>query len=152
MQTWRGIAIACSIASLTACGGTRATAPASPQPKHHEAAIPAPTMMPRRAEPVPSSLTPDVVLATIKDRYLPGVERCYHRHLKAHSDASGRVTVSFTVDPRGQARDGAARGIAARVEDCIVAQMARWKFPVPRSSIGAPIEASFALGLQLEPR
>lgn len=148
MQSWRGIAIA-SIASLTACGGKQAKAPE--QSHSHEAAIPAPTSMPKRGGASPSSLTADVVLATIKGRYLPGVERCYHRHIKAHADASGRVLVSFTVDLKGRARDGSARGIASRVEDCITAQIARWQFPVPRSAAGAPTEASFALGLELQP-
>jgi outer membrane biosynthesis protein TonB len=84
------------------------------------------------------------VLATIKDRYLPGVERCYQRHAKAHGNASGRVLVSFTVDAQGKTRDGQAHGIARRVDGCIAAQVARWQFPAPRS------ESSFALGLQLD--
>ena len=88
-------------------------------------------------------LTPDVVLATIRTRYLSGVERCYRRHLKKDSSARGRVLVSFTVDPKGRARDGEAKGITDRVDDCIAAQVARWQFPRPQE------EARFALGLEL---
>ena len=88
-------------------------------------------------------LTPDVVLATIKSRYLGGVERCYRRHLKRDASARGRVMVSFTVDPKGRARDGEARGITERVDDCIAAQVARWQFPRPVE------ESRFALGLDL---
>jgi hypothetical protein len=144
---WRGIAIASALASLAACGA-KARAPVAADSQARGAEVPAPTSQRKRDEPV-SSLTADVVLATIKDRYLPGVERCYHRHLKSHADASGRVIVAFTVAPNGRARDGSARGIATGVERCIASQIARWQFPVPRSKAGAPIEASFALGLQL---
>lgn len=91
----------------------------------------------------PRALTPDVVLATIRGRYLSGVERCYRRHLKRDARARGRVLVAFTVDARGRARDGEAHGIAARITDCIEAQMRRWQFPRPRR------EERFALGLEL---
>jgi hypothetical protein len=84
-----------------------------------------------------------VVLATIRSRYLGGVERCYRAHLKRDASARGRVLVSFTVDAKGRAREGAARGITDRVDDCIAAQIARWQFPRPDE------EARFALGLEL---
>jgi len=90
-----------------------------------------------------SQLTPDVVLATIRSRYIGGVERCYRRHLKRDASARGRVLVSFTVDPKGRARDGEARGITEHVDSCIAAQVARWQFPKPAQ------EARFALGLEL---
>jgi hypothetical protein len=88
-------------------------------------------------------LTPDVVLSTIRSRYIGGVERCYRRHLKKDATARGRVFVSFTVDPKGRAKDSEARGITDRVDDCIAAQVARWQFPKPAK------EARFALGLEL---
>ena len=90
-----------------------------------------------------SELTPDLVLATIRSRYIGGVERCYRRHLKNDATARGRVLVSFTVDPKGRARDGEAHGITERVDDCIAAQVARWQFPKPAQ------ESRFALGLEL---
>ena len=94
---------------------------------------------------VDPQLTPDVVLATIRSRYLGGVERCYRRHLKRDASARGRVVVSFTVDPKGRARDGQARGITTLVDGCIASRVARWQFPKPAR------EARFALGLELEP-
>jgi len=93
---------------------------------------------------VPSrALTPDVVLATVRSHYIGGVERCYRRHLKADPSARGRVLVSFTVDAKGHTRNGEARGITGRVDDCITAQVARWKFPKPEQ------DEHFALGLEL---
>jgi hypothetical protein len=104
---------------------------------------PAAAVAPVNARKLHAPLTPDVVLATIRTRYLGGVERCYRRHLKRDASARGRVLVSFTVDPKGRARDGEARGITERVDGCIAAQVARWQFPKPAR------EARFALGLQL---
>ena len=115
---------------------------------------PAPTPANSRAEPatavqsananrVENRLTPDVVLATIRTRYLGGVERCYRRHLKRDASARGRVLLSFTVDTDGRARDSEARGITDRVDGCIAAQVARWQFPRPTQ------DARFALGLEL---
>ena len=83
------------------------------------------------------------MLATIRDKYIAGVERCYRRHLKRDRSATGRVLVSFTVDPKGRARDGEAHGITERVDDCIAAQVARWQFPKPGQ------ESRFALCLEL---
>lgn len=91
----------------------------------------------------PAQLTPDLVLATIRDRYLTGVERCYSRHAKKLGTANGRIIVSFTVDEDGSTRDSDAHGITKRVDTCIRAQVARWTFPAPRK------ESAFSLGLQL---
>jgi hypothetical protein len=140
----RGLAIAL-VAASTACGASR--------PAPHTANSSIAATGPKREQGVEAAarrhgsvaaLTPDVVLATIKDRYLPGVERCYQRHAKLHGTGTGRVLVSFTVDEQGKTRDGEAHGIARRVDGCIAAQVARWQFPAPRA------ESSFALGLQLD--
>lgn len=98
-----------------------------------------------RTRVAPAKLTPEVVLATIRGRYISGVERCYRRHLKKNGSARGVVTVSFTVDPKGHARDGAASGVTEQVDGCIAAQVRRWRFPVPHRHQ----EARFALGLEL---
>lgn len=90
-------------------------------------------------------LTPDVVLATIRDRYIAGVERCYRRHLKRDGGARGVVVVSFAVDAAGRTRESDAHGVTDTVDECIEAQMTRWRFPVPKRHA----EARFALGLEL---
>ena len=77
-----------------------------------------------------------------KARGATGIQRCYTRYLK-HRTGHGRVLVSVTVDARGRAQDGAAAGVPAKLGDCIVAEVARWQFPLPR----AP--RSFALPLEL---
>jgi outer membrane biosynthesis protein TonB len=131
---------AVGLVCVAACATKPAPAPTNAQRARTEAAAPANANVARTTR---SQLTPDVVLATIRSRYLGGVERCYRRHLKQDASARGRVFVSFTVDPKGRARDGEARGITERVDGCIAAQVARWQFPKPAQ------EARFALGLQL---
>lgn len=85
-------------------------------------------------------LTPDLVIA--KARGATGIRRCYTRYLK-HGNGHGRVLVSFTVDARGHAQDGAAAGVPAKLGDCIVAEVARWQFPPPHEP------QAFALPLDL---
>jgi hypothetical protein len=131
---------AVGLVCVAACATKPAPPPTNAQRAGTEAAAPANANVARRPR---SELTPDVVLSTIRSRYIGGVERCYRRHLKRDASARGRVLVSFTVDPKGQARDGEARGITERVDDCIAAQVARWQFPKPAQ------ESRFALGLEL---
>lgn len=121
---------------------------ASKQPAPKPVAATSPQLVavaPRVAARLPA-LTADVVVSTIRDRYLAGVERCYRRHAKLYGASSGRVTLSFTVDRSGQTRDGSARGIARRVDGCITAQLARWQFPAPAK------RTQFALSLALSPQ
>jgi len=106
-----------------------------------------PTIQKREVTPAlaPARLTPDTVLATIRDRYIAGVERCYRRHLKKDGGARGVVVVSFAVDAAGRTRESDAHGVTDTVDECIEAQMTRWRFPVPKRHA----EARFALGLEL---
>ena len=135
----RGLAITASlcVATLSACWTGHSSAPVTPHAK------PQPVTAATYPQSATVHLTPDVVLATIRDRYLNGVERCYTRHAKALGTASGRVTVSFTVDEQGKTLDGDAHGITKMVDGCIRAQVARWTFPAPKK------QSAFSLGLQL---
>ena len=127
---------------------------AAKQPAHKPTAAVPKTIEPKREEATTTlyrpathrtTLTPDVVVATIKDRYLAGVQRCYRRHAKMYGASSGRVMLQFTVDRKGQTRDGSAHGIARRVDGCITAQLARWQFPAPAET------SQFALSLAVSP-
>jgi hypothetical protein len=88
-------------------------------------------------------LTPDVVIAKVRGGYITGVQRCYTRYLK-NGSGHGRVLVSFTVNAKGEATEGATSGVPAKLGDCIVAEVARWRFPAPQDG-----EQSFALPLDL---
>lgn len=91
-----------------------------------------------------ASLDPDTVLATIRSDYLAGVRRCYSHALK-RSQAAARITVSFTVDAAGRAREGAANGNAPVLDACVTSLIARWQFPRPKDP------STFRLVLRLEP-
>jgi hypothetical protein len=124
---------------------------AAKQPASKPTAAVPKTVEPKREEvtgyrPVHrATLTPDLVVATIKDRYLAGVQRCYRRHAKMYGASSGRVLLQFTVDRKGQTHDASAHGIARRVDGCITAQLARWQFPAPAQT------SQFALSLAVSP-
>ena len=92
-----------------------------------------------------TALTPELVLSKIRGGYATGVQRCYTRYLK-HRAGHGRVLISFTVNAKGEAQDGAASGVPGKLGGCIVAEVARWRFPAPRGG-----EQSFALPLDLIP-
>ena len=130
--------LATSALLLSACWTGHPSAPVAPHNASKSAPVTA-TTYPQGAV----HLTPDVVLATIRDRYLNGVERCYTRQAKALGTLNGRVIVSFTVDEQGKTLDGNAHGITKQVDGCIRAQVARWTFPAPKK------QSAFSLGLQL---
>jgi hypothetical protein len=90
-----------------------------------------------------TELTPSLVLSKVRGGYATGVQRCYTRYLK-HRSGHGRVLISFTVDAKGQAQDGAASGVPDKLGGCIVAEVARWRFPAPRGG-----EQSFAVPIEL---
>jgi type IV pilus biogenesis protein CpaD/CtpE len=132
------ILLVAACAVCAACAARQsATKPTSAVPKTVERQREEVTVRPHHR----TTLTPDVVVATIKDRYLAGVQRCYRRHAKMYGASSGRVMLQFTVDRKGQTRDGSAHGIARQVDGCITAQLARWQFPAPAET------SQFALSL-----
>jgi len=103
------------------------------------------TMKVVRKPAPPPALTPDVVLDTIRTRYLGGLERCYGAQLRRGAAVRGKVTVTLTIDETGRPSARQARGVGPRVERCIETAMGRWAFPPARP------EQSFQLSLLLRP-
>ena len=103
----------------------------------------APAKQAARPTPAHTELTPAVVLSKVRSGYAHGVQRCYSRYLKSRA-GHGRVIVSFTVNAKGEAQDGAATGVPRKLGGCIVAEVSRWRFPAPRGG-----DQSFALPLDL---
>ena len=97
-----------------------------------------------------TTLTPAAVLERIQSTYLAGLQRCYRLGLAQDATLSGRVSISFTVDDRGQVEDPEADGLSSQVDSCISEQMSRWRFPVPKKD-GAPTDAAFSVSLALQP-
>jgi hypothetical protein len=98
-----------------------------------------------------TTLTPGVVLEKIRSTYMGGMKRCYSVLLKNRATVRGKVTILFTVNAVGKVQERDARGFEDRVDACLEAQIADWRFPVPRDSAGTPTQATFALPLELQP-
>jgi len=122
--------------AVAACSG------ATPRPVPRPHARPAPVT---RVAPRTQALTPDVVLATIRTRYLGGLERCYGAQLRRRPAVQGMVTVTLTIDGTGRPSARQASGVAPPVERCIETAMGKWAFPPARP------EQSFRLSLLLQP-
>jgi hypothetical protein len=62
------------------------------------------------------------------------IRDCYQRELQRNPDLSGRIMVSFTIDPRGNvARATVSESDlnSSTVEDCVAARFRRFVFPEP---------------------
>jgi len=96
-------------------------------------------------------LSGKTVVAKINSAYKPGLQRCYRAALRENPKRYTVVTLVFAIDELGRTRGGTANGADGDLEDCIEAQMAGWRFPVPKDSDGEAAEASFLLPLTLQP-
>jgi hypothetical protein len=120
------------------------------EPDHDER--PPGRVIPGTVKPEQSTtLTAAAVLDRIQSTYLAGLQRCYRLGLAQDATLSGRVSISFTVDERGQVTDPDADGLSSQVESCISEQMTRWRFPAPRDKAGATTDAAFSVSLALQP-
>ena len=105
--------------------------------------------------PAPQPLTlrsaSEIVIATIQNRYMHGLKRCYTRALAGEPSLSGKVKLSFTVTETGKTADAEARGLTTEVDACIEGQMVGWRFPIPKDADGDAIDLDVALTLALVP-
>ncbi|HUJ63429.1 MAG TPA: AgmX/PglI C-terminal domain-containing protein [Kofleriaceae bacterium] len=99
----------------------------------------------------PTSLTPEVVLAKLRDVYMKGLERCYRRALTEDENLSGKIALTFTVESHGRVTDPEAAGMGDKIDACVAQQMSAWHFPAPRDRDGAPTDATFHVSLALRP-
>src|SRR5262245_57775560 len=121
---------------LVACG----TQPSPAPPKVEPAKVDQPI-----SDAQPTTLTADLVIAKIASAYMPGVRRCYRNYLKKDASARGRLVLELSVNAVGRATDAIATGVSNEVGDCTTAQMAAWRFPIPRNKAGAPTTAAFRI-------
>ncbi len=98
----------------------------------------------------PTTLTPDAVLAKIRDFYMSGLQRCYRRGLVEDATLSGKVSITFTVDTHGKVLDPAAAGLTEKVDSCISDQMNAWRFAFPKDKDGDPTDVTFHVSLALQ--
>jgi outer membrane biosynthesis protein TonB len=98
-----------------------------------------------------TTLTPDAVLGKIMSAYMTRIKRCYTDYLKKDASARGKVSLSFTVNPKGRLVSPNAKGFAADVDSCVEGLMSGWTFAAPKDKDGEETEASFSITLQLVP-
>jgi len=124
------------LVAVTACGHAA---------RHPVARAPA-----TRSAPASAVLTPERVLEAVTTRYLPHLRRCYQQQIKHDPRLRGRMTLSFTIDGRGRVTDATAKGLAPKLGACIERRMLAWTFAAPRTTGGAPTEASFRIPVRLD--
>jgi TonB family protein len=87
--------------------------------------------------PPQGGVTKEVVRQVIRSQ-LSDVKKCYEAGLSQNPSISGRVLVTFTIEPSGRVSDSVVRESdmgAPEVEKCIADVVRTWPFPQP---IGAP--------------
>ena len=119
---------------------------------HHETGEPTGRIaVVQRAQPGDDP-SPDLVLAKIRDVYGAGLRRCYSRALAADPGLSGKLQIGFTVNETGRVTAESATGSSQRdLEDCITGQMKLWRFTAPKDGDGDPTDATYHIGLVLQP-
>jgi TonB family protein len=99
----------------------------------------------QRHQALPPPATPLVVggcekstIARVISRHAGQISYCYEGRLSADPNLSGKVTVSFTIDPTGAVSDAdisqSTLGDAA-LEQCMLARVRTWKFPEPKGGV-----------------
>lgn len=98
-----------------------------------------------------SSLTPELVLRKISSAYIGGIRRCYKTSLAQDPALRGKLALSLKVNETGRTIAPSVTGLTKELDECVVAQMASWRFPIPKDENGDPSEAAFELAIQLVP-
>ena len=98
-----------------------------------------------------TTLTDDQVLAKVMAAYLSGVKACYRSSLKRDPAARGKMILAFDVTASGTVGKHSATGFDAELDRCVTAQIAAWRFAVPKDKDGDATDASFQLTIQLVP-
>lgn len=96
-----------------------------------------------------TTLTPDIVLGKVQSVYLTAIKRCYQYALKRDPAATGKVTLSFTVNKAGRISNGRSMGFDTEVDECIDNLMTGWTFPIPKNGDGEPVDAPLQVSLLL---
>ena len=122
---------------------------------HHETDEPAGRIriVPPPRPPAPTGdPSPDQVLAKIRDVYATGLRRCYSRALVTDPSLSGKVELELTINETGRVTGASATGSGQHdLEGCITNQMQLWHFAAPRDRDGDPTDATYHIGLVLQP-
>jgi hypothetical protein len=138
--------------ALVACGGTDTNESASPPPRAAPPpASPAPTAS---TEPGPKEaqvglgdpnggLHSDEILTTVKGRKV-AINACYETELQKRPTLAGKLVVSWEIGAEGRTEKVALKSTTlndATVESCVLAEVAKLVFPLPRD--GKRVKVNF---------
>jgi TonB family protein len=110
-----------------------------------------PSSSPQITSP-PSSMEerdPDVVRVIVR-QHIHEVRACYNEGLKRDGSLRGRVTIQFTIDPRGSVAKSIVLTEKTSLPDaqtarCVADAAKRWKFPQPTDGRNVVITYPFVL-------
>lgn len=87
-------------------------------------------------------------IAAVINRNLGQVRFCYEQGLQGSPALAGRVAIGFTIGGNGMVKvagvDNSSLG-SKIVEDCIVARLKGWKFPLPENGVDVKVSYPFVL-------
>lgn len=96
-----------------------------------------------------SSLSSSRLAMEFLRRNVSSVKKCYGDVLSTDANASGQMTLKFTVSESGGVLDGDASSWNSGLTACVREAMAKWTFPFPMEN-NAAVRARFELTLKLE--
>lgn len=79
----------------------------------------------------PSGLSHDIIRRVMRTAS-SNIKKCYQEGLRKDPNLAGKVTVTFTVDPKGMVQNAAARSSLAdeNVTSCVLGHVRSLRFPV----------------------
>lgn len=89
-------------------------------------------------------LTKDEVGRVIR-QHLGEIRYCYESSLVAAPGLEGKLVVKFTINPGGAVSERSAKESSgeAKLDNCILDRLVRWKFPKPRGGVNVGITYPF---------
>jgi hypothetical protein len=72
------------------------------------------------------------------------VRECYSERLKDHPNASGKIVLEWDIDENGNVKaPHAKRSVDRDLEECLIAKLKTWKFPVPPKNMVSRVDFPF---------
>lgn len=134
------------IGSLAACGAPKPP----PQPPEQPEREPLVRITDARAFEE-TTLTAELVEATVARSYLAGLERCYRDALADDPALDGTLRIAFEVSATGSAYANKIVAPDVGLIGCVDGRVDGWRFAAPIAPDGQAITATFHLTFALTP-
>ena len=87
-------------------------------------------------------------IAAVVARNMGQIRFCYEQALQGEPGLNGRVAVDFTIGGNGLVKMAGIENSTLGskiVEDCILARLKSWKFPLPENGVDVKVSYPFVL-------